>query len=151
MNKFIGAGRLTADPEIRSSADGMMVGKYTIAIDRRGKDNEADFIRIVTFGKAAEFASKYFKKGMKVLITGHIQTGSYTKEDGSKVYTTDIIAEDQEFCEKKQTEQSTAEAAALPTDADGFMNVPEDVMEELPFARPTEAKTDEDKGSKKNR
>ena len=151
MNKFIGAGRLTADPEIRSSADGMMVGKYTIAIDRRGKDNEADFIRIVTFGKAAEFASKYFKKGMKVLITGHIQTGSYTKEDGSKVYTTDIIAEDQEFCEKKQTEQSTAEAAALPTDADGFMNVPEGVMEELPFARPTEAKTDADKGSKKNR
>lgn len=135
MNKFIGAGRLTADPEIKSSADGMMVGKYTIAIDRRGKDNEADFIRIVTFGKAAEFANKYFKKGMKVLVTGHIQTGSYTKEDGSKVYTTDIIAEDQEFCEKKQTEQSTAEAAALPTDADGFMNVPEDVMSELPFAK----------------
>lgn len=151
MNKFIGAGRLTADPEIRSSTDGMMVGKYTIAIDRRGKDNEADFIRIVTFGKAAEFASKYFKKGMKVLVTGHIQTGSYTKEDGSKVYTTDIIAEDQEFCEKKQTEQSTAEAAALPTDADGFMNVPDGIMEELPFARPTEAKTDADKGSKKNR
>ena len=112
-----------------------MVGKYTLAVDRRGKDNEADFIRIVTFGKAAEFASKYFKKGMKVLVTGHIQTGSYTKEDGSKVYTTDIIAEDQEFCEKKQTEQSTAEAAALPTDADGFMNVPEDVMSELPFAK----------------
>jgi len=151
MNKFIGAGRLTADPEIRSSADGMMVGKYTIAIDRRGKDNEADFIRIVTFGKAAEFASKYFKKGMKVLVTGHIQTSSYTKEDGSKVYTTDIIAEDQEFCEKKQTEQNTAEAAALPTDADGFMNVPDGIMEELPFARPTEAKTDADKGSKKNR
>lgn len=150
MNRWIGMGRLTGDPEIRSSADGMMVGKYTLAVDRRGKDNEADFIRIVTFGKAAEFASKYFKKGMKVLVTGHIQTGSYTKEDGSKVYTTDIIAEDQEFCEKKQTEQSTAEAAALPTDADGFMNVPEGVMEELPFARP-EVKTDADKGSKKNR
>jgi hypothetical protein len=89
-------------------------------------------------------------KGMKVLITGHIQTGSYTKEDGSKVYTTDIIAEDQEFCEKKQTEQSTAEAAALPTDADGFVNVPDGIMEELPFARP-EVKTDADKGSKKNR
>ena len=144
-------GRLTGDPEIRSSADGMMIGKYTLAIDRRGKENEADFIRVVTFGKAAEFASKYFKKGMKVLITGHIQTGSYTKEDGSKVYTTDIIAEDQEFCEKKQTEQNTAEAAALPTDAEGFMNVPEGIEEELPFARPTEAKTDADKGSKKNR
>lgn len=150
MNKWIGMGRLTGDPEVRSSADGMMIGKYTLAIDRRGKDNEADFIRVVTFGKAAEFASKYFKKGMKVLITGHIQTGSYTKEDGSKVYTTDIIAEDQEFCEKKQ---NTEEAAALPTDADGFMNVPEniaDMMAELPFARP-EVKTDADKGSKKNR
>lgn len=150
MNRWIGMGRLTGDPEIRSSADGMMVGKYTLAVDRRGKDNEADFIRIVTFGKAAEFASKYFKKGMKVLVTGHIQTGSYTKDDGSKVYTTDIIAEDQEFCEKKQTDQQT-EAAALPTDADGFMNVPEGIEDELPFARPTEAKTDADKGSKKNR
>ena len=147
MNKWIGMGRLTGDPEVRSSADGMMIGKYTLAIDRRGKDNEADFIRVVTFGKAAEFASKYFKKGMKVLITGHIQTGSYTKEDGTKVYTTDIIAEDQEFCEKKQ---NTEEAAALPTDVDGFMNVPEGIMEELPFARP-EVKTDADKGSKKNR
>ena len=139
-------GRLTGDPEIRSSADGMMIGKYTLAIDRRGKDNEADFIRVVTFGKAAEFASKYFKKGMKVLITGHIQTGSFTKEDGTRVYTTDIIVEDQEFCEKKQ---NTEEATALPTDE--FMNVPEDIMEELPFARPTETKTDADKGSKKNR
>ena len=147
MNKWIGMGRLTGDVEIRNGADGMMIGKYTLAIDRRGKDNEADFIRVVTFGKAAEFASKYFKKGMKVLITGHIQTGSYTKEDGTKVYTTDIIAEDQEFCEKKQ---NTEEAAALPTDADGFMNVPEDAMSELPFARP-EVKTDADKGSKKNR
>lgn len=144
-------GRLTGDPEIRSSADGMMIGKYTLAVDRRGKDNEADFIRIVTFGKAAEFASKYFQKGTKVLVTGHIQTGSYTNKDGQKIYTTDIIAEDQEFCEKKLTEQSTAEAAALPTDTDGFMNVPEDAMAELPFARPTEAKTDADKGSKKNR
>ena len=149
MNRWIGMGRLTGDPEIRSSADGMMVGKYTLAVDRRGKDNEADFIRIVTFGKAAEFASKYFKKGMKVLVTGHIQTGSYTKDDGSKVYTTDIIAEDQEFCEKKQTDQQT-EAAALPTDAEGFMNVPEGIEDELPFARTTEEKN-ADKGSKKNR
>ncbi len=149
MNRWIGMGRLTGDPEIRSSADGMMVGKYTLAVDRRGKDNEADFIRVVTFGKAAEFANKYFRKGMKVLVTGHIQTGSYTKDDGSKVYTTDIIAEDQEFCEKKQTDQQT-EAAALPTDADGFMNVPEGIEDELPFARPTEEKN-ADKGSKKNR
>lgn len=150
MNRWIGMGRLTKDPEIRSAADGMMVGNYTLAVDRRGKDNEADFIRVVTFGKAAEFANKYLHKGTKVLVTGHIQTGSYTNKDGQKIYTTDIIAEDQEFCEKKQTDQQT-EAAALPTDADGFMNVPEGIEDELPFARPTEAKTDADKGSKKNR
>lgn len=149
MNRWIGMGRLTKDPEIRSSADGMMVGNYTLAVDRRGKENEADFIRVVTFGKAAEFASKYFHKGTKVLVTGHIQTGSYTNKDGQKIYTTDIIAEDQEFCEKKQTDQQT-EAAALPTDADGFMNVPEGIEDELPFARPTEEKN-ADKGSKKNR
>ena len=149
MNRWIGMGRLTKDPEIRSSADGMMVGNYTLAVDRRGKENEADFIRVVTFGKAAEFANKYFHKGTKVLVTGHIQTGSYTNKDGQKIYTTDIIAEDQEFCEKKQTDQQT-EAAALPTDADGFMNVPEGIEDELPFARPTEEKN-ADKGSKKNR
>lgn len=149
MNRWIGMGRLTKDPEIRSSADGMMVGNYTLAVDRRGKENEADFIRVVTFGKAAEFASKYFHKGTKVLVTGHIQTGSYTNKDGQKIYTTDIIAEDQEFCEKKQTDQQT-EAAALPTDADGFTNVPEGIEDELPFARPTEEKN-ADKGSKKNR
>ena len=72
MNRWIGMGRLTKDPEIRSSADGMMVGNYTLAVDRRGKENEADFIRVVTFGKAAEFANKYFHKGTKVLVTGHI-------------------------------------------------------------------------------
>lgn len=149
MNRWIGMGRLTKDPEIRSAADGMMIGNYTLAVDRRGKDNEADFIRVVTFGKAAEFANKYLHKGTKVLVTGHIQTGSYTNKDGQKIYTTDIIAEDQEFCEKKQTDQQT-EAAALPMDADGFMNVPEGIEDELPFARPTEEKN-ADKGSKKNR
>jgi single-strand DNA-binding protein len=125
-------GRLTKDPEIRYSQgdDSTAIARYSIAVDRRVRaqngEQAADFINIVAFGKGGEFAEKYLKKGMKVLITGRIQTGSYTNRDGVKVYTTDIVAEDQEFCEKKEDAERPA-----PADANGFMNVPDD--DDLPF------------------
>ena len=105
MNKVILMGRLVRDPEARYSADrSTIIAKYTLAIDRRiRKDGEqtADFINCVAFAKSGEFAEKYLRQGMKVLVTGRIQTGSYTNKDGQKVYTTDIVVEDQEFCESK--------------------------------------------------
>lgn len=135
MNKSILLGRLTKAPEYKVSND-TNICRYTLAVDRRtvNKDGEreADFISIVAFGKAADFANKYFTKGMKVLVTGHIQTGSYTNKDGIKVYTTDIIAEDQEFCESKKED-----ANRPPKANDGFMNIPEGLDEELPFNPPT--------------
>ena len=110
MNKVILCGRLTRDPEVRYSqgAEPMAIARYTLAVDRRrGRSNDpneqsADFISIVAFGKAGEFAEKYLKKGTKMLITGRIQTGSYTNKDGVKVYTTEVVVEDQEFAESKQ-------------------------------------------------
>ena len=131
MNLVVIAGRLTKDPDVRySQGDSTMaIGKYTLAVDRKGKDAGTDFINIVAFGKGGEFAEKYLKKGMKVLVTGRIQTGSFTNRDGVKVYTTDVVAEDQEFCEKK--EASERAASNTPTDADGFMNIPDD--DDLPF------------------
>ena len=102
MNKALLAGRLTKDPEIRQTTgnEPMLVARYTLAVDRMKRD-EADFINCVAFRKAAEFAEKYLKKGMKIAVVGHIQTGSYTDKDGHKRYTTDVIIEEQEFCEKK--------------------------------------------------
>lgn len=137
MNKTILMGRLTADAEVRYSQgdNSMAIARYTLAVDRRGKardgEQTADFINIVAFGKAGEFVEKYFHKGMKVLVTGRIQTGSYTNKEGQKVYTTEVIAEDQEFCESKNTQEK-------PTgDFDGFVNIPEGIDEDLPFAQPT--------------
>lgn len=104
MNKVILCGRLTKDPETRQTQgdNPMSVSRYALAIDRKGKDKEADFINCVCFGKTAEFAEKYLKKGMKILIAGRIQTGSYTdKESGKKIYTTDVVVEEHEFVEKK--------------------------------------------------
>lgn len=138
MNKVILMGRLTADPEVRYSQteNSTAIAKYTLAVDRRGRREEgeqtADFPRITAFGKAGEFAEKYLHKGTKVLVTGRLQTGSYTNQDGVKVYTTDVIAEDQEFCESKASNNS-AEASQKPSDNDGFMNVPEGIDEDLPF------------------
>ena len=103
MNKVILMGRLTKDPDMRGEGTGL-VARYTLAVDRRfsrNEENNTDFINIVVFGKGAEFAEKYLKKGIKVVVTGRIQTGSYTNKDGQKVYTTDVIAEDQEFAESK--------------------------------------------------
>lgn len=118
MNKVIIMGRLTRDPETRYSNgdEPMAICRYTVAVDRRG-EGAADFIPVVAFGKSADFADKFFKKGMKILVTGRIQTGSYTNKDGVKVYTTDVVAEDQEFTESKRESDAHPEA---PTQAADF-------------------------------
>lgn len=145
MNKVILMGRLTRDPDVRYSAgeSGTSVARYTLAVDRRfnRRDGEAtaDFISCVAFGRSAEFAEKYFHQGLKVVVTGRIQTGSYTNRDGNKVYTTDVAVEEQEFAESKaaagQGENSRSEQKPEPqVDADGFMNIPDGIDEELPFA-----------------
>lgn len=124
MNKAILIGRLTRDTEMRySQGEGSMaITRFNIAVDRKGKQDEADFINCVSFGKTAEFIDKYFSKGMKIAILGHIQTGSYEK-DGHKVYTTDIVVDEAEFVEKKGSTESK----------EGFMNIPDNIAEELPF------------------
>jgi len=144
MNKAILMGRLSRDPEVRySQGDGSMaIARYTLAVDRRGRgsnqdgDQNADFINIVAFNKAGEFAEKYLHKGTKVLVTGRIQTGSYTNKDGQKVYTTDVIAEEQEFCESKKSEEGN-KAEEIKQRTDAFMNFPVDIEDELPFGKPT--------------
>lgn len=137
MNKTFLIGRLTNNPEVRYSQGNkpMAIARYTLAVNRRFKkdgDQEADFIRCVAFGKQGEFAEKYLRKGMKIAISGRIQTGSYTNQDGQKVYTTDIVVEEHEFCESKSSE-GQAPAPQPQTDADGFMNIPDGIDEELPF------------------
>lgn len=143
MNKVILMGRLTRDPEVRytQSENPLCIARYTLAIDRRGRGNEetsADFPNIIAFGKSGEFAEKYFRKGMKILVTGRIQTGSYDDKDGKKVYTTDVVAEDQEFCESKNSqsnhEDQNTSKNSQTTDSDGFMNIPKGIDDELPFA-----------------
>lgn len=104
MNKVILIGRLTKDPEVRTGGQTDVV-RYVLAVDRQGQTKEADFISCVTFGHGAEFAQKYLQKGMKIAVDGHIRTGSYDNKEGRKVYTTDVVVENHEFCEpKKQTE-----------------------------------------------
>ncbi len=145
MNKVILMGRLTRDPEVRYSQgeQATAIARYTIAVDRRfkrdGDQQTADFIGCVSFGRTAEFAEKYFRKGMKVCVTGRIQTGSYTNKDGQKVYTTDVVVEEQEFAESKNasSENSGYTPADRPSPSsaagDGFMNIPDGIDEELPF------------------
>lgn len=143
MNKVILMGRLTRDPNIRyGGANNTCVARYTLAVDRRFKrdgEQDADFIGCVAFGKAGEFAEKWLHQGTKICISGRIQTGSYEK-DGQKVYTTDVIVEEQEFAESKasserDTQQSGEQKATVQTqtDSDGFMNIPDNIAEELPF------------------
>lgn len=147
MNKVIIMGRLTRDPEIRYSTnnDGQStaMGRYTLAVDRRIKQEggqTADFISCVTFGKAAEFAEKYLKKGTKIAVVGRIATGSYQNKDGQTVYTTDVIVEEQEFAESKgNSENRDARDNAMmqnAPDQDGFTNIPDGIDEELPFGMP---------------
>lgn len=135
MNKVELVGRLTRDPEVRYSQNGnnTAVAHFSVAVNRRyAKEGEqtADFINCVAFGKTAEFIERYFHKGNAIGITGRIQTGSYTNKDGAKVYTTDVLTEEVEFVEKKQ--DGTTNNAPTTTD-DGFMNVPDNIDEELPF------------------
>lgn len=137
MNKVILMGRLTKDPDIRytQGEQPMCIARYSLAVDRRHAskdDQKADFINIVGFGKSGEFAEKYLKKGTKVVVTGRIQTGSYTNKDGQKVYTTDVVAEDQEFAESKNAGASAAAPAPAPQADNGFQDIPE-IDEELPF------------------
>ena len=138
-------GRLTRDPEVRYSQGEKptAIARYTLAMDRRFKrdgEQSADFINCVVFGKAAEFAEKYYKKGIKIIISGRIQTGSYTNRDGVKVYTTEVVVEEQEFAESKSSSDSNAggsrQAAPEPsaTAGDGFMNIPDGIDEEVPFS-----------------
>jgi single-strand DNA-binding protein len=141
MNKVILIGRLTKDVETRYSQgnEPMAISRYTLAVDRKFKregEQEADFINCVAFGRAGEFAEKYFHKGMKVAVSGRIQTGSYTNKEGAKVYTTDIVVEDQEFAESKQggfADGASKINAPIETDGDGFMNIPDGLDAELPF------------------
>ena len=143
MNKVILMGRLTNDPEVRygTGERNMAVGRYTLAVDRRYKrdgEQPADFIRCVAFDKAAEFAEKYFRKGMRICVSGRIRTGSYTNREGQKVYTTDIIIEDQEFAEsKKEAGQQAQGQQPQPQPeplGDGFMSIPDGVEDDsLPF------------------
>lgn len=135
MNKVILIGRIVREPEIRYSqaAEPMAIARYTLAVDRRFKkdgDAAADFINCVAFGKLGEFAEKYLKKGTKIAVSGRIQTGSYKNKDGNTVYTTDVVVEEQEFCESKSGNQQDK---PKPID-DGFMEVPADLSgEDLPF------------------
>lgn len=145
MNKVILMGRLTRDPEVRytQSADGQMaIARYTLAVNRRFKrdgEQEADFISCVAFGKSAEFAEKYLKQGTKMVVSGRIQTGSYTNKDGNKVYTTDVVIEEQEFAESKTSGGSQPQGAPNPANAagpaspNGFMNIPDGIEDDLPF------------------
>lgn len=118
----------------------MVVARYSLAVDRRFKKNNeqsADFINCVAFGKSAEFAEKYLHKGIKIAVVGRIQTGSYTNRDGQKVYTTDVVAEEQEFVESKNASRQSAQEQLPPpmpsTGADGFMEIPDDIADDLPF------------------
>jgi single-strand DNA-binding protein len=143
MNKVMLMGRLTRDPEVRYSQgeNSLAIARYTVAVDRRFKrpgEQEADFISCVAFGKSAEFAERYLKQGTKLVVTGRIQTGSYTNKDGQKVYTTEVVVEDQEFAESKSSNgdagfQQTSRPAPSQAAGDGFMNIPDGIDEELPF------------------
>ena len=145
MNKVILVGRLTRDPEVRYSQNvenAMAIARFSLAVDRRQRrdaqtEQTADFINCVAFGKSGEFVEKYFRKGMKAVIEGRIQTGSYTNKDGQKVYTTDVVVEQIEFAESKNSGNTSNNAAEggqpMPLPEDGFMSIPDGIDEELPF------------------
>lgn len=141
MNKVILMGRLTRDPEIRysQSENPIAIARYALAVDRRfKKDNEqsADFVNCLCFGKLAEHVEKYYHQGLKVTISGRIQTGNYTNKDGVKVYTTEVVVEEQEFAESKSSQQANNQPQQnqqAATGSDGFMNIPDGIDEELPF------------------
>lgn len=151
MNKVILMGRLTRDPEVRYSQgnEPMAIARYSLAVDRRFSRNQdeqsTDYIGCVAFGKNGEFAEKYLRKGTKILVEGRIQTGSYTNKEGQKIYTTDVVVENAEFAESKNSSSSNASESFAPASGtasapastgsvgDGFMNIPDGIEEELPF------------------
>lgn len=150
MNNVVLMGRLVRDPEVRysntSDSNPLAIARYTLAVDRgyknKGSDGQtADFISIVSFGKAGEFAEKYLRKGIKVVVTGRIQTGSYTDREGRKIYTTEVVTSDIEFAESKRVSDqnnagnysSAPSQAPVQSSYDGFMNIPDGFDEELPF------------------
>lgn len=140
MNRVALMGRLTKDPDVRytQGQEQMAVARYTLAVDRRRKAKEgeqsADFISCVAFGKAGEFVEKHLHKGTKIVVSGRIQTGSYTNRDGQKVYTTDVVVDDQEFAESKNSQQGSATTGTNQQGSeDGFMDIPGGIDEELPF------------------
>lgn len=146
MNKAILMGRLTRDPEVRytSGENSLAIARYTLAVDRKIRkdgDATADFIPCVVFGRSAEFVEKYFRKGLKIAIVGHVQTGSYTNRDGQNVYTTEVVVEEQEFAESKNSgsgsSQQNAPQPSPDVGQDGFMNIPDGIEEELPFSQKT--------------
>ena len=138
MNKVIEIGRLTKDPEIKYSqgANTTCVARYTLAVDRKFKQEgqpNADFINCIAFGKLGEFAEKYLHKGTKIAVTGRIQTGSYKNKDGNTVYTTDVVVEEQEFCESKSSNQSQQNERPHQS-SDDFMSIPDGLDDTgLPF------------------
>lgn len=136
MNKVVLVGRITRDPEIRyaNNEKNTCTARFSLAINRKFKTNgqyEADFPNCVAMGKTAEFVEKYFHKGDMIALDGHIQTGSYTNKDGNKVYTTDVFAENVEFAQSKS--DSINSNNSKPS-SDGFMNIPDGIESELPFA-----------------
>ena len=144
MNKVILCGRLTKDPEVRySSGDKQTaIARYNLAVDRRfksqGEEQTADFINCVVFGRGTEFAENYLHQGTKIIAEGRIQTGSYINKDGKRVYTTDVVVENQEFAESKAASNNSykKENGYKPEPAqaaDGFMNIPDAIEDELPF------------------
>ena len=147
MNKVILMGRLTRDPEIRyaNNENNTCIANYTLAVDRRfkrqGDEQTADFIRCVAMGRGGEFAEKYLHQGIKLVVTGRIQTGSYTNKDGQRIYTTDVVVEEQDFAESKAAAQNgnggqsapPVQSGAADNSNDGFMNIPNGIEEELPF------------------
>ena len=145
MNKVILMGRLTRDPEVRYTQgnEPLAVARYSLAVNRRFKrqsEPDADFINCVAFGNTGEFAEKYFRKGTKIAVTGRIQTGSYTNKEGVKVYTTEVVVEDQEFAESKSSssaeggfDRGNSRPAAPTASVEGFMDIPDGIEEVRPF------------------
>lgn len=146
MNVALLCGNVTRDPDVRETQSGMKIARYTIAINRRGKNDDADFIQCTVFDRGAEFAEKYVRKGTRLIVRGHIQTGSYTDRDGKKIYTTDVIVDDQEFACPKQSAETDDEkddrrrrefdkSNKAEDKSDGFMPIPDDLEDDgLPFA-----------------
>lgn len=139
MNKVFLMGRLTRNPEVRYSQGekSTAIARYTMAIDRKFKNAEgkydADFINCVAMGKNGEFAEKFLKQGMKIAVTGRIQTGSYTNKEGQKVYTTDVVVEEHEFCESKNNSNTNNNPVSSNASNDGFMNIDSNLPDGLPF------------------